>query len=208
MIKLMISDLTYINEIAKVLKQKNFMWYHDLIIGVDNLDYSIYGALNTDRLSVYPENGIIMNQRDLSKVMKSITTESYFEFEDTLNKNTQLISTISDSMTMSVDVSIMNIIINNLKKDREIDMDMMGYLEENITSNISDLYNVSKYTGTFWYKYDNDHMMALIPGVLPLAKSDKTYLTIQDYPDNTFVSRFRIEKKLTDVHIYLKFLKI
>ena len=51
----------------------------------ERLSIVIKNELNTDKLLTYPTKGIVMNQRELSKIMKSITTESYFDISDELS---------------------------------------------------------------------------------------------------------------------------
>ena len=90
-----------INEAAKALKCRNFMWKQNKIISMDSMDYILYSELNTDKLLTYPTKGIVMNQRELSKIMKSITTESYFDISDELLSNTTIVNTINDSMAFN-----------------------------------------------------------------------------------------------------------
>ena len=59
------------------------------------------------------------------------------------------------------------------------------------------------------YKYDSTHILTLFGGLLPLNKSDKIYIILEDNIDGkTFTVRFRVHKKICDIIIFLNYLKI
>ena len=82
MMQVKISDLIYINDAARALKKSNVMWIKNKLICIDNLNYIIFCSLDPDKLSVLPNRGIIFNQRELSKFMKAVSTESQFDIGD------------------------------------------------------------------------------------------------------------------------------
>lgn len=208
MIRTPISDLTYINEAAKALKCRNFMWKQNKIISMDSMDYILYGELNTDKLLTYPTKGIVMNQRELSKIMKSITTESYFDISDELLSNITTINTINDSMMVKIDSSIDTSVDRNLNISHQMD-ELIGNNNIDITDRLGALFKLNRTSGSINFQYDNDHILTLFVGILPLAKSDKILINLHDYPNsNIFCVRFTVIKKLFKVYAYLKYIKI
>ena len=208
MIRTPISDLMQINEAAKALKCRNFMWKQNKIISIDSMDYILYNELNTDKLLTYPTKGIVMNQRELSKIMKSITTESYFDISDELLSNTTIVNTINDSMAFKIDSSIDAGVDKNLNISHEMD-ELIGSNNIDITDRLGALFKLNRASGSINFQYDNEHILTLFVGILPLAKSDKILINLRDYPNsNIFCVRFTVVKKLFKVYAYLKYIKI
>ena len=208
MIRTPISDLMQINEAAKALKCRNFMWKQNKIISIDSMDYILYSELNTDKLLTYPTKGIVMNQRELSKIMKSITTESYFDISDELLSNTTIVNTINDSMAFKIDSSIDASVDKNLNISHQMD-ELIGINNIDITDRLGALFKLNRASGSINFQYDNEHMLTLFVGILPLAKSDKILINLRDYPNsNIFCVRFTVIKKLFKVYAYLKYIKI
>ena len=208
MIRTPISDLMQINEAAKALKCRNFMWKQNKIISIDSMDYILYNELNTDKLLTYPTKGIVMNQRELSKIMKSITTESYFDISDELLSNTTIVNTINDSMAFKIDSSIDASVDRNLNISHEMD-ELIGSNNIDITDRLGALFKLNRASGSINFQYDNEHILTLFVGILPLAKSDKILINLHDYSNsNIFCVRFTVIKKLFKVYAYLKYIKI
>lgn len=208
MIRTPISDLMQINEAAKALKCRNFMWKQNKIISIDSMDYILYNELNTDKLLTYPTKGIVMNQRELSKIMKSITTESYFDISDELLSNTTIVNTINDSMAFKIDSSIDASVDRNLNISHEMD-ELIGSNNIDITDRLGTLFKLNRTSGSINFQYDNEHILTLFVGILPLAKSDKILINLRDYPNsNIFCVRFTVIKKIFKVYAYLKYIKI
>ena len=209
MIRTPISDLMQINEAAKALKCRNFMWKQNKIISIDSMDYILYSELNTDKLLTYPIKGIVMNQRELSKIMKSITTESYFDISDELLSNTTIVNTINDSMAFKIDSSIDASVDRNLNISYQMDELMIGNNNIDITDRLGALFKLNRASGSIYFQYDGNHILTLFVGILPLAKSDKILINLHDYPNsNIFCVRFTVIKKLFKVYAYLKYIKI
>jgi hypothetical protein len=197
-----------INEAAKALKCRNFMWKQNKIISIDSMDYILYSELNTDKLLTYPTKGIVMNQRELSKIMKSITTESYFDISDELLSNTTIVNTINDSMAFKIDSSIDASVDRNLNISHEMD-ELIGNNNIDITDRLGALFKLNRASGSINFQYDDEHILTLFVGILPLAKSDKILINLRDYPNsNIFCVRFTVIKKLFKVYAYLKYIKI
>lgn len=208
MIRTPISDLMQINEAAKALKCRNFMWKQNKIISIDSMDYILFSELNTDKLLTYPTKGIVMNQRELSKIMKSITTESYFDISDELLSNTTIVNTINDSMAFKIDSSIDASVDRNLNISHEMD-ELIGNNNIDITDRLGALFKLNRASGSINFQYDDEHILTLFVGILPLAKSDKILINLRDYPNsNIFCVRFTVIKKIFKVYAYLKYIKI
>ena len=203
---LTISDIIYINEAARNLKQKDAMWIRDKLVGIDNMNYIIYAQLDVSKLSILPNRGIIFNQRDLSKFTKSISVESKFEIDETSRAST--IATITEVMIVTTSQQIEYKVISNLTLSGNTDVSMQCVQEEDMSVKLQDLYNMSKTSGAMQYKYDSLHILTLFSGILPLAKSDKLFIKIFDVSENIFLARFRIQKKQFNIFTYIQYLKI
>ena len=158
MIRTPISDLMQINEAAKALKCRNFMWKQNKIIkiiSIDSMDYILYNELNTDKLLTYPTKGIVMNQRELSKIMKSITTESYFDISDELLSNTTIVNTINDSMAFKIDSSIDASVDRNLNISHQMD-ELIGNNNIDITDRLGALFKLNRASGSINFQYDKN----------------------------------------------------
>lgn len=204
--KITITDIMYINDAARVLKQRNIMWIQDKIFGIDNFNYIIYMPLDASKLSVFPSRGLIINQRDLSKFVKSISMESEFEFDE--NATSSSIVTISEVLMIQTSLQTESIILKNIKSINDINASICNIPEDDISSKLEQLYGMSKTSGAIQYKYDDSHIMTLFSGVIPLTKSDKLFIKLWDNSETTFLACFRVQKKQINVFVYLLYLKI
>lgn len=204
------NELIYLNEAAKALKSKTFQILNNVIIGINNIDsYITFVELDTDVFYNLSINNLIINSRDLSAFIKTIMLESEFELEEcndrytihTMNGELKLISRfdIKDSYN-----------INSYDRLRyakyNIDMRTPLSNEKLINDNIQDLFNLRKDDGCIYYIHEGKYFMTLFSGILPINKSDKVYLTIYPSDNNTFIARFRVNKKRFNVFIYLAYL--
>ena len=200
------SDLIHINDASKSIKCRNVIWIDNKIISIDNFNYIKFTILNHDKISVFPKEGYIINQRELSAFIKTITTESQFSIDE---RNIDIpLYTINGEFHIRKDKYIETIIINKLVQASILDNDMVNIPEVNMSEKLQQLYKLSKTSGSILYKYDENHLMTLFAGVVPLNKSDKLFLKICDNSESTFIARFRAEKKSFDVFVYLLYLKL
>ena len=200
------SDLIHINDASKSIKCRNVMWIDNKIISIDNFNYIKFTILNPDKISVFPKEGYIINQRELSAFIKTITTESQFSIDE---RNIDIpLYTINGEFHIRKDKYIETIIINKLVQASILDNDMVNIPEINMSEKLQQLYKLSKTSGSILYKYDENHLMTLFAGVVPLNKSDKLFLKICDNSESTFIARFRAEKKSFNVFVYLLYLKL
>lgn len=202
-----ISDLMYIFEISKALKQKDFIWYLEYVIGMDSEDYIIYTKLDLNKISIRPQVGLIINQRELSKFMKSITTEFDFSINITGMHFITLLHTLTETLKINANLSIAQNKLNTILSADQFN----NMLEQDVSESIglNYLYAMTKSSGIKMYQYDNTHILTLFGGLVPLAKSDKLYLIINDLIDGiTFLARFRVHKKISDIIVIVRYIKL
>ena len=204
-----IVDLVYINDAARAFKQKNFMWYQNMLVGIDNTDYITFINLDTSKFSTWiTQNCPMFNQRDISKLMKTITAEQYFEVDD--SKYLSMIHTVNETATVQFNKRLELQIKHNLNTSLGIDSIMIATPEEDYTSKLEMLYKMNSTAGAVQYHIDDTHSITVFGNLLPLNKADKIYATIQDDPNNNmiFYVRYRVHKKAYDVYTYVKYLKL
>ena len=209
MLVIPIADLVYINDAARAFKQKNFMWYQNMLIGIDNTDYFTNISLDTSKFSTWiSQNCPIFNQRDLSKFMKSITSEQSFVIDDTKYYN--MIHTISETATVFIDKRLENKIKYNLNNTISIDSSMINTPEQDFTERLSMLFKMNSTAGAVQYHIDNEYSITVFGNLLPLNKADKIYVTLKDdeFNNKIFYVRYRVHKKAYDVYTYVKYLKL
>lgn len=201
------SDLLYINDVAKTLKQKNFVWYQNKLFNVFNNNQIIETTLDNSKLSYFPSRAIKINQKELRDfcrelVLSTIEIENIPEYG---NANIELTNPPYDNLVLEVNGELdiktnhMISIINNINSqivDNPID----------ITKIIQPLYKASKKTGSEKYIIDN-YIMYLSSTSLPLKSNSKVYLNILDH-DITFISKFTIKNSINIINVYLNFLKL
>lgn len=212
MIKVLVSDLVLIADYMRLLKQKDAMWFGHHIVGIDNMSYIIISNLDVNRLSVIPTKGLIFNQRELSKFMKSISIESDFEIDDSGMVNMTTLTTIAnETMTVKVNTAIQKAVEEQISQAVDIDRQMAINPikpEMDVSKDLETMYKMSKSSGIYNYIYDSGHLMTLFSGIFPLAKNDKIFCTIMDINDTSFIARFRIRKKTCNILSYLMFRRI
>lgn len=200
------SELVYINEAAKALKQKDFVLIDNAIIGLDNIQYIVtYVLLDSNFINNY-FNGIIINQRSLSAFIKTISIESDFEFDSI---DTTLRTVGGGELLIGLDQRIISFAYNKYKYAISIDnTTQIAINEVEIPEILSKIQSMSKADGAASVIYEG-YYMTLFSSILPTTKSDKLYLQIFQ-PDliHTFISRFRISKKKFNIITYINFIKV
>lgn len=201
-------DLIYINNIGKILKHKNFIWYRNILLGTNDESYAALCAMDPSILSVIPDRAILINQRNLSKFVGSITTQEGFPIPD-MNRIAYIHNIYTDSEELSLQVSnyMDGSTIDRIQRISAITDHMQSLPEADITDMINQAILESKATGVINLEVEG-HGMQIPTSVIPVNKSDLVYLTIYDGFNRTFTSRFRITKKITDLMIYMSFLSI
>ena len=209
-IRIALTDLVLINDAARALKQKNVLWMNNMLIGVDSYDYLIFTYLNSPNLSYNLDKPLVFNQRQLSKFMKSVTTESYFDINTEGVHVVTTVHTISEEMDIVYDLPTIVEVKHRIDNLQDLNAKIESKAlqpEKNITEDIRPVYSLSKSSGIFNYIYDDNHLMTLFSGILPLTKNDKTFVIVADVGSDSFISRFRVNKKQYDIFIYLMFRK-
>ena len=185
------SELVYINEAAKALKQKDFILIDNAMIGIDNINNMVtYILLDTNFITNY-HNGIIINQRSLSAFIKTLSMESDFMFDSVNNRFIAEMACAKFKYAVALDNSIKTIIC-----------------ETEIPDIMNQIQNMKSADGAIGVNY-NGYYMTLFPSFLPTNKTDKMYVSIlQPIHLHTFIAKFRIKKKKFDIITYINYLKI
>lgn len=190
-------DLLYINEAAKALKQKQFLFYRNCLYGVTNNNYMVYLPLDPMKLSCdyYNQPAIKLTTRELSAFCKKITIETEFP----IYQNNQ----ISINDTMLIYELIQNVDIDIRVK--ELESHFTPPID--VTEELSEMKLMKMADGVFkWIKHG--YFMLLPISVFPLTKPDKIHFSMYDNTNSSFVTRFSIVKKKFNVIIFLAFIKM
>lgn len=205
--KLTTSELVYINEAAKALKQKDFILIDNAIIGLNNIDNMIiYTLLDTNFIKNYCD-GIIINQRSLSAFVKTLTIESDFEF-DSIDNTIRTIA--GGELVLAHDLFTTELACSKFKYAISLHNNIQTMINEEEIPDIADkIYIMNATSGAIGINYKG-YYMTLFPAFLPINKGDKMYVSIlqDNMESHTFVARFCIKKKKFDVVSYLNYLKI
>jgi hypothetical protein len=210
-IKITTSELLYINEAAKALKQKVFKIYNNTLIGMDNInDYVIYVDLDAKIYHNIDFNNFIINLRELSAFVKTIMLESEFELR---NKEDGIycINTMNGELNLINRVDLKSKVIpeNQLAYVKSISNICIPLENEYIINNdISELFSMKRDSGCIYYNYKNKYYISLFSGILPLNKSDKVSLTIYPNDNHSFIAKFSVMKKKFTINAYLSYLYI
>lgn len=207
--KLTTSELVYINEAAKALKQKDFIIIDNFMIGLDNIQNIVtYLLLDSNFINNY-NNGIIINQRALSAFIKTLSIESDFEFNP-INTGLDIIRTISGGeLTIRHNQYMAELACSKFKYAISLDENIQVVLHETeIPDILSQVQNMKSDDGAIGINY-NGYYMTLFPALIPSNKSDKLYIKIMQPPVmHTFISKFYIIKKKFSVVTYVNFIKV
>lgn len=204
-------QLLYLNEAAKALKQKNFQIFSDYIVGIDNISsYIIYTPLDRQIMYDIPINGAIVNARDLSAFVKTITIESEFNIEEPNKDGILVISTMNATLIFEnrINMRFNNIAENIIDTVERIRMQNVLSPCVCVNTELENLFNLHKQDGCMYYIHDNRYFITLFAGLLPLNKSDKIYLTIYEDSDTSFITEFKICKKKFAVYVYIAYLNV
>ena len=204
-------ELLHLNEAAKALKQKEFQICNNIIIGTDNINNYVCYVRLSDEFMYDDISGFIINQRELSAFVKSITIETEFELTyDMLDNKYYIYSNSSSKLSFSHNTEFRSVrlIEQQIIKANSIDRSVPYYSETDVTSELSNLFSLKKDDGCFYYNFRGIYFITLFNGLLPLNKSDKVYITI--FPNNreSFIARFRVKKKKFTINIYLAYLYV
>ena len=206
--KLTTSELVYINEAAKALKQKDFIIIDNAMIGLDNIQNIVTYVLLDTNFFINHLNGIIINQRSLSAFIKTLSMESEFllDFKDNIAK----INTISGGeLILSYNLYIGELACDRFKHAISLEDNIQTVIVESEISDIlTKIQNMKSADGSIGINY-NGYYMTLFPSLIPTTKTDKLYVKILQPPImHTFISKFHIKKKKFDVITYVNYLKV
>lgn len=203
------TELLKINDAAKALKQKDIMFYNNLVIGLDRPQSQlIYIDLREQQIFLEPENGIIFNSRDLSAFCKTITIEDKFELDiecGTLPKISYIATTVG-ILSYKIDRHLQFSILNSICRVSSLEFSNT----DEITNDVIWLMDSRKTDGAFKYVYNlngKDYMMYLSSDLIPVNKKAKVYISVRDYI-TTFMCRFILVKSKFNIYIFSSFLRI
>ena len=86
-----IVDLVYINDAARAFKQKNFMWYQNMLVGIDNTDYITFINLDTSdsQEKICDDKNLILKYlRDKMTDLDTFEKASSYSVKDLWNGDT------------------------------------------------------------------------------------------------------------------------
>lgn len=214
------TELLYLNEAAKALKNKNFLIDIDCIIGVDNTVLLAYTMLNSSQFSYNPDlRGKMVNARELSAFVKTITLESDFEFQLTNRGDFRISTGTSELFFRRYPYYDHRIIYSNLSTAQTYEKILRGAMipqyvclrdEKDVTDELAYLFSLKKDDGVMHYTYNGRFYLTLFNGILPLNKNDRVYLSIFENfnTSNAFNALFRVKKKKFEVIVCIAYLYI
>ena len=201
-------DLIYVNDIAKILKHKNFIWYRTILLGMNDSNYAAVCAMDPSILSIVPDRALLINKQNLSKFVGSISIEESFSIPD-MDRIFFIhnLYTTSEELPIQISNYMDGSTLDRIQRIADITNLMQNLYEEDITEVINNAILESKSTGVISLQVSG-HNMQIPTSIIPVNKADKIYITIYDGLNRTFTSRFRITKKITDLMIYISFLNM
>lgn len=200
------TELIFLNEASKALKQKNFIILQDIscICDYDNFG----GYLNFVRIPMQnfyvPEvHNYIVNARELSAFIKTIMLESEFEFEDygfykiirTMNGELRFNALFTNRINTSILPNTINILSERFPLIPETE----------ITSELVNVIALNSKDGSIGFIYKNFYM-TLFSGIISASKSDKIFITIFPCDNFSFIANFKVKKKKFDQEIIIRYL--
>lgn len=204
---LTLADLIYINDSAKALKQKQFLFFRNKLYGIDNImSYLIYVDLDINHLSkdFYSYNGVLFNAKELSKFVKSLSIEKEFEINTDVRMGV-LTSMACESVSYIIDFRLDNMVMQKINTINN----RIYTQDDSIDNLIEPLFSMKKVEGTYNAIYNNKYYITLFPGLLPLNKGDKASIAISDdINSNMFVARFKVIKKKFIITLFIGYLKV
>ena len=203
------SELVYINEAAKALKQKDFILIDNAMIGIDNIQNIVTYVLLDNNFFINHLNGVIINQRELSAFIKALSVESDFKFD--FIDNVAKINTISGGeLNIIFNRSIAELACSKFKYAISLDHVIKTTIPNTEIPDIaSKIQSMNKADGSVRINY-NGYIMTIFPSLFPITKADKMYVSIlQPYLQlHTFIAKFMIKKKKFDIITYINYLKV
>ena len=204
--KLTTSELVYINEAAKALKQKEFILINNIMIGIDNIQNIITYIQLDNNFFINHLSGAIIKQRELSAFIKSLSIESDFEF-DSVNSTIRTIS--GGELSIIFNRSIAELACDKFKYAMSLDSNTQTVVSEKEVPDILErTQGMKSGDGAIGINY-NGYYMTLFPSLIPTTKSDKLFVSIlQPYLFHTFIAKFVIKKKKFNIITYVNYLKV
>lgn len=211
-----INDLAEINIAAKSFKQKDFMLINHnnkpFLISLDR--YKIFisiSEINPENMVLLPPDvGLIFNYAELGNFIKNLSIEKDITVDTDLPRSLAVSFMGNAGMYVKTDKRINLEILNILNRIDNMNNTISFYsLEEDVTDRLDMLYTHHKADGGVYFIYKDRYYITLSYGVLPLNKTNKIYLSVIDNPNEpVFSTRFRVDKKKTNVYVYATYRKL
>ena len=198
------SDLIYLNDAAKALKQSALIYNDYKLIGMDMIEqYLCYTTLDSSLIHTDSLKGYIFYAKDLSAFIKAITVETEFE----IDSNNDIVTKTGAFMHFTLSEY-------NFNKAWSHFCNIFNYLRLSIPSirvsidDIADkLKSMHKADGVI-HEIVYGYYITLFSGMLPLTKADKVAATFYDVDPHVFDVEYIIRKKKFEVYVILAYLKI
>ena len=204
-----ISDLFKLREAALALKQRNYIWYDDILLGNDDpSSYVIYTKLPIEMNK--PLRGLSFNTKELSKVCSQISIEPDMIFNNVpeYGFGNIPISIQNNQMIFGINPQNDNECMKLLQVIHNVNGSMMNIQESDVTELFLPLALAVKSDGSLKININN-HIMFIPSNAIPMGKkNDKLFMTMIDNPNNTFTVRFRLVKKKYNIIEYMSFLRL
>lgn len=201
-----VPDLIYVNDMVKVLKASTFVWYQDILMGIDDMNYIIYVKLDSSKVMTYPTRAMSINQREYAAFIKSISNEPFFELDE--SRDITILDNITKRCNISFSRNMDEIIRGRSWIISYTDMNMINLPERDMTEELEFMFSLKSSSKPVYYHYDRQHMFTLFAGIFPLLKGDRIFVTLRDESQSTFLVRFRIKKKHCDLFAYVNYLRV
>ena len=215
------TELVYLNEAAKALKQKNLILWQDNIthrvcaMAYDNIDsYINMTTLDVSMFYCTELFGYVVNRTEISAFVKSIAVEHEFE----LHRHPE--GLCINSMTSTLVFRKGNALIAQRASAKAYSIDNCPILEaeELVNDKIANVLALRMNDGAVYYWHHDKYFMTLFAGIINTTKTDKVFLSIHSDPDiatnmmsgfyNSFYAAFRVVKKKFEIKIYIKYLMV
>ena len=207
-IHIAISDLFKLRETALALKQRNYIWYDDILLGNDDpSSYVIYTRLPIEMNK--PQRGLSFNTKELSKLCSQISIEPDMIFNNIpeYGFGNITIKIQNEELVFNISPQNDNECAKLLQVVHNVNSSMINIMEQDVSEIFLPLALAIKADGSLKININN-HLMFIPSNAIPMGKNDRLFMTMIDSPNNTFTVRFKLMKKKYTIIQYMSFLKL
>ena len=197
--KLNYTDALNLYSLAKILKQRDYVWYKDYLFSNDDPNIIIYTRILPGVIRYYPENAMAFNTRALGAECKTPITG------DCVNT----IGSMGIQFTYNSSPRLTYACINNINKAIELNNIFMNVPTIDVTNEFEPIICGRKSDGAIKLNIQN-HLMFIPTNVTPVKKNKCTiHMNILD--DNeifTIRLMINIQKLNSIIYQYMSFLRL